>query len=1177
MQPGGRIGGHAVGELLGAGGIARVYRGVGPDGADVALKVLAVDDADLARRFLAEGRIQARLRHPNIVAVHATLDTPDGVVLVQELVDGPDLRSVLAAGPLPVDEAERVFRGVLSGLAYAHAHGVVHRDLKPSNVLLDGPDRVPRLVDFGIARIQIGAGSLVDPEHPQTVVFLGTPGYAAPEQIWRPEAIDHRVDIFAAGALLYELVCGVPAFPVANGDVLVAVAQGRWAPLPVALPPHIERLIHATLAADPAARPPDIDAVIALLDAGEADQTFDADASIDRDGEHSRSKTFTLHPDARSAHGSQRTERPGAAPLVDRYVLGEPLGEGGMGVVWRAYDRVLRRDVALKVVRPDRVRSDALARFTQEAQVTGQLGHPNIVPVHDLGTLPDGSLFFTMKVVRGRSFQRVLTETWADVDRGVLPYRDAVVEMIRVLERVAEALAFAHDAGVVHRDIKPDNVMVGAFGEVQVMDWGLARLLEVEDPPLSITSDRGESADHTRAGLVAGTPAFMAPEQARGEIERIGPHTDVWALGAMLYVAVVGAPAFLGSAREILATVASGPQVVPTARARQAVPRELDAIVRRAMEPAIGDRYPQMRGVLDDLRAWQDGRPLSGLRYSAPELALKWVQRNRLAVRAAAVTGLVALVALAVGGARYVRDLDVARQVAEAHAADARLQLAHARLATGEALIEDLRVDEARDLLVAARAGLRDAGQATLPADLALWRAHRRSQMPFAHLPGQLVALQEGGAGMYMRRGDRILLLSLPEAQSLGSWPAPPGQAIDVRGDPAVVTSLEGATVWRGELGSPPTALFELPPGFDWVQVRGEAIVACELQGGSVIATEGDDGWAVRPLHSERYVQAAAGARRGGLAVLISMLDRTELWDLDAGQLLRVVEQEHAYAVLDPGGSTLFGLFEGRTELRAEDVATGVVRWTLPTRMERPRLVSPDGRWLVLTASDGTGTVRDASTGALAGRLDGNIATQWPAEALAATDALIVAGSVEGEVLLWTWPDPGLEEPIDEPVGAVALAAGPGAEGWLLAGGVPGELVLWELPGGAKRARWSIEADARRVVYSDDGATIGVAMPGAEHAVLAPVSGGDARRVRVGEGATALRVAGDALYVGYRDGAVARFDGERERWRHETGRETVWDLRVHDGVVVVSAHKPGRVEALDAGTGALRWGVDAPS
>jgi eukaryotic-like serine/threonine-protein kinase len=212
-----------------------------------------------------------------------------------------------------------------------------------------------------------------------------------------------------------------------------------------------------------------------------------------------------------------------------KYELRGRVGRGGMGTVWRAFDRELGREVALKVLSGPEPRPGGEARLRTEAQVLARLEHPGLVPVHDLGMLPDGRLFYAMKLVRGRR-----------LDEHVRDLRSPAARL-GVFVRICDAVAFAHAHGVIHRDLKPQNVMVGSFGEVLVLDWGVAKMLADPDPepatppPMAPPPRREvdvDAATLTAAGTVLGTPGYMAPEQARGE-SAVGAAADVYALGAL--------------------------------------------------------------------------------------------------------------------------------------------------------------------------------------------------------------------------------------------------------------------------------------------------------------------------------------------------------------------------------------------------------------------------------------------------------------------------------------------------------------------------------------------------------------------------------------------------------------------------------------------------------------------
>ena len=299
-----------------------------------------------------------------------------------------------------------------------------------------------------------------------------------------------------------------------------------------------------------------------------------------------------------------------AAP--DRYERLEQLGVGGMGEVYRVRDRQLNRTIALKVLRPQLLRSKkALRLFEEEAQVASQLQHPGIIPIHDIGRLPDGRVWFTMKEVHGQTLEDLLVEYHRRASWDPVVLR----RLVDAVQRVCETVAFAHMRGVLHRDIKPANIMVGAYGEVLVLDLGLAKVLAAEaTPPVSgfdrVTTTRSlSSAKQTRAGSVSGTPAYMAPEQARGQVHKLGPPADVYALGAMLYDLLVGRPPYeAGSVQEMLdQVVAADPIEAPSRAAPFRVDEALEAVVVKALSARAVDRYETAAGMAEALRDWLDG------------------------------------------------------------------------------------------------------------------------------------------------------------------------------------------------------------------------------------------------------------------------------------------------------------------------------------------------------------------------------------------------------------------------------------------------------------------------------------------------------------------------------------------------------------------------------------------
>ena len=357
-----------------------------------------------------------------------------------------------------------------------------------------------------------------------------------------------------------------------------------------------------------------------------------------------------------------------ATPLAGYRLLSE-LARGGMGIVYRAHDEGLNRDVAVKVVKEE-YRSSAVAvrRFIEEGQITGQLQHPAIPAVHQIGTLPDGSPFLAMKLIKGETLAAQLARP--DHDRAAL---------VATFQRVAEAVGYAHSRGVIHRDLKPANVMVGAFGEVQVMDWGLAKVLtsrererpEPDLPVIGTVIDAGRPTDsETQAGSVMGTPAYMPPEQAGGELDKVDERSDVFGLGAVLCEVLTDDPPYRGRDAGAVRLMAVRGQLSDAFRRLDAsgADPELVALAKRCLSPDR-DHRPANGGAVAEavagLRAAAEERARQAEldRVRAEAEAREQAKRKRMVL--AVGISLVSMVAVAGGAAWYVQKERTNREQAE--------------------------------------------------------------------------------------------------------------------------------------------------------------------------------------------------------------------------------------------------------------------------------------------------------------------------------------------------------------------------------------------------------------------------------------------------------------------------------------------------------------------------------
>jgi serine/threonine protein kinase/tetratricopeptide (TPR) repeat protein len=380
----------------------------------------------------------------------------------------------------------------------------------------------------------------------------------------------------------------------------------------------------------------------------------------------------------------------------ERYKIRREHARGGMGRIMLARDQAIGRDIALKELLPGMTAGSSVPgsvpqqytndsggiveRFLREAKITGQLEHPNIVPVYEIGKHEDGSIYYTMRFVRGVTLADRLREIRKDE---TLDKKEKLAARIRLLDSfvdVCQAIAYAHSKGVIHRDLKPENIMLGDFGETQVLDWGLARVKGHEDQALkelqkgSIALSKSliesDSQALTLDGSIVGTPAYMPPEQARGELENVDERSDVYALGAVLYQILTGNPPYEGPmAALIVQQVLGGPPMRVTAREKD-VPPELVALVEKAMAREKKDRIASALELASEVKAFRDGRTLGSYQYSAAEMFKRYITQHRTSVG----VGVLGFLLLVAGTIFFVQRLQEQRDQAMAAQQEAERQ-----------------------------------------------------------------------------------------------------------------------------------------------------------------------------------------------------------------------------------------------------------------------------------------------------------------------------------------------------------------------------------------------------------------------------------------------------------------------------------------------------------------------
>ena len=540
-----RVGRYELLDRLGKGGMGVVYRARDTKlDRPVAVKLLLgnlQDDEEMRERFLREARAAGELNHRNIIQVFDFGEEGGRAFIVMELLEGANLNEFLKEHPdLSLDRKLQIMIGVCEGLAFSHTRSIIHRDLKPANLFIT-KDRQVKVLDFGLARV--ASSNLT-----RSGIVFGTPDYMSPEQV-RGKVVDERSDIFSLGAVFYQVLSRRKPFAA---KALPGVMHNVLAEAPVSLtrneaPAALARVITRALQKDPLSRYQSVEEMLADLRGVDTNEPAGVAAS----------------------EGEPRQ--------IGRYQILNQVGRGGMGVVYRARDPVLDRDVAIKIMQVDfGADKDARGRFQQEARAAARLQHPNIVTIYEFGE-QDGSPYLIMEFLGGDDLEELMR-------------RDLPLSLERRLDIVAQlcdGLAFAHEQGVVHRDIKPGNVRVLDDGSVKLLDFGIAFV---------------QKSDGTSGtGTFAGSPGYASPEQL--SMEPVDARSDLFSVGVVAYELMAGRQPFGGNTTPALAYQVLNEEPPKLRAVAPKMPEALGRVISRALQKKPDQRWGSAKELGDAFRA----------------------------------------------------------------------------------------------------------------------------------------------------------------------------------------------------------------------------------------------------------------------------------------------------------------------------------------------------------------------------------------------------------------------------------------------------------------------------------------------------------------------------------------------------------------------------------------------